>query len=247
VELFAAARREGLPLAAIDALKAVHKAPALAVTLLAECESVEERSAVLDLQRHLPLLWAGVMVKDWIAAFGGRLSGGQARLVEIGVDPSIAIRHTIAALTDIASLRPELLGHARMVYLMSIAPQAVAAKTSYDFVALQRSSGRSAKTEIGALVARHADTGLRGPHFLNPALCGTQMRRWQEFDPQWADVIAAPFAIADHAYGIATLSFADIRACREGWLFDPEFFEAIVPIALAEAMGKAATIAGRVK
>jgi hypothetical protein len=237
IELCVHARREGIPLASLDALQALNLAPSLAVTLLAECDSIEERGAFLDMQRQLPFLWASVSLDDWLAAFDARIGSVQARLTEAGLDPWMAIPLTRSALTDIAALRPELLEHARIVYLTKIAPAAYRAKKSFDVATLQRPQGsRDGRRETSALIARHDDARTPAPTFLSPSTRQAQAKHWDKFDPQWADVIAAPFAVADHTCGVGKLSIAEVRRCREGWLFDPEFFESILPVAIQEAV-----------
>ena len=73
VNLLALARREGLPISSIDALKMLDRSPSFATLLLASCDSLEERAALLDLQRDLPFLWSMTTLADWLSAFSAKL------------------------------------------------------------------------------------------------------------------------------------------------------------------------------
>lgn len=236
VDLLALARREGLPISSIDALKALDRAPGLATLLLASCDSLEERAALLDLQRDLPFLWSSTTVEDWLGAFSARMNHAEARLAEAGIDDAIAHRSILTALGDIVGLRPELAGHAKAVFLMLIAGRMADANnpdgTATQFMQAGRTDG--ARRETDRLISRHIDTDSPPQGLLSPQTLLNQQRHWTPYDSSFAEVIAAPFAVADHASGGAVLTDHELRRCRDVWLYDPEFFETAVPIGIDE-------------
>jgi hypothetical protein len=70
-----AARAFALPMCTFDVLCALSRAGSAAVWTLAMCETLDERSAVLNLQREFPFLWCVSSVNDWT---GGFLRGARA-------------------------------------------------------------------------------------------------------------------------------------------------------------------------
>lgn len=236
IELLAIARREGLPISFIDALKALDRSPRLAVLLLAFCESLDERAAMLDLQRDLPFLWCSTAIDDWLSAFTARIEYVRARLIEVGVDTVLAYRAVLADLQDIVSLRPELAGHAKaVVFMRHIAAEAMRENSSIEGSTVHfLDIGRSDETrrEIDRLIDRHDDVDPPPQGLLSPKSRATQQTLSDPYDPSYADVIAVPFALADHASGRIRLTDDELRRCRDVWLYDPEYFEAVVPIGI---------------
>lgn len=92
VDLLVLARRVGLPLTALDGATALCRTPAAAVRVLAACDCLEERAAVLALQRDLSFLWCTTPLADWLEAFGARREAAAERLRPFGLDPSEALR-----------------------------------------------------------------------------------------------------------------------------------------------------------
>ncbi|MER9458283.1 STY4851/ECs_5259 family protein [Mesorhizobium sp. M0387] len=237
-DLLTLARREGLPISSIDALKALGRSPGFAVLLLASCDSLDERAGLLDLQRDLPFLWSSTIVGDWLLAFSIRIDHARARLTEVGIDSSIVYRSLISALGDIVGLRPELAGHAKAVFLMQIAPEMARENKAVDGASvhfMQIGSG-GPRREIDRLIGRHDDADLPPQGLLGPRSRAAQQLRWGPYDPSFAEVIAAPFVVADHASGRTTLDQGELRRCRDAWLYDPEYFEAMVPIGIDEVL-----------
>lgn len=235
IDLLTLARHEGLPISSIDALKALDRSPGLAARLLAFCDSLDERAALLDLQRDLPFLWSSTPVGDWLAAFSSRIEHARGRLATIGVDASIAYRNITSALGDIVALRPELAGHAKAVFLMNVVSGMASEGKSIDGAAyhfLQVSTGESIRSEINALISRHDDAAVPPQNLLTVRTRSVHQARWSPYDESFADVIAAPFAVADHATNRYALGAPELQRCRGAWLYDPEFFEAIVPVAI---------------
>ncbi|WP_157599249.1 STY4851/ECs_5259 family protein [Rhodanobacter sp. Root179] len=236
IDLLAIARREGLPISFIDALKALDRSPRLAVLLLAFCESLDERAAMLDLQRDLPFLWCSTAIDDWLSAFSARIEYVRARLLEVGVDTVLAYRALLADLGEVVSLRPELAGHAKaVVFMRHIAAEAVPENGSVDGAAVHfLDIGRSdhIRREIDRLIGRHDDIDPPPHGLLTPKTRATQQTLYAAYDPSYADVIAVPFALANHASGRIKLTDEELRRCRDVWLYDPEYFEALVPIGI---------------
>lgn len=245
LDLLVLARREGLPVSSIDALKALDRAPNFATFLLAHCDSLEERAALLDLQRDLPFLWSVTTLADWLSAFSARISHARTQLAEAGISTAIVYRSVLEALSDTVGLRPELAGHAKAVFLTLVAAEMAREHRSVDGAAVEFlgvRSGDGARREIDRLVSRHGDADPPPHGLLIPRNKAAQQRHWAPYDPSFGDVIAVPFAIADHASGRAVLTEQEQRRCRDVWLYDPEFFEAVVPIAIDEILRGTATI-----
>lgn len=237
IDLSVLARREHLPASSIDALRALERTPATAVHLLAACDSIEERAALLDLQRDLPLLWCATDIETWSGAFHIRFAAVRAQLAEVGIKVDTT-RLAVIALQEISNIRPELGGHARAVFLSMAASNARGSEPidgSMDV--FRRSEGLlGARTEIDRLITRHQD-GDTPPHSLlsNTTLLA-QRARWEPYVPVFADIIAAPFAVAEHAAGIRRLSGLELVHCRDAALYDPEYFEVIVPMRMNELL-----------
>ena len=240
VDLLALAQREGLPMSSIDALKALDRSPSVATRLLASCESVEERAALLNLQRDLPFLWSSTTVADWMTAFSDRVDHARERLAEAGIDVAIVYRSALTALGDIVGLRPELAGHAKAVFLGLMATE-VETVDGTDLHFLHIGSVEGARREIDRMIRRHNGIAPPPQGLLSPGNRTAQQRHWTPYDPTFADVIAAPFAIADHASGRTALTEPEVRRCRDAWLYDPEFFEAAVPVGIDEVLRGGAT------
>ncbi|OWJ63610.1 hypothetical protein BWR60_28640 [Inquilinus limosus] len=243
IDLLVLARRERLPLSSIDALRALESAPAIAVHLLAGCDSLEERAALLDLQRDLPFLWCATTIEAWLVAFEARLGAVRGRLREVGIELDVADRLVMTALSEIATLRTELGGHARAVFLTMAASGLATTGSSTAFLRIDR--GADARTEIGRMITRHADSDHPPPRgTLSDKTVAAQHMRWTTFDPAFADIIAAPFAVADHAAGIHPLQPIELARCRDAALYDPEYFEVIVPMRTNETLHRIALTNG---
>ena len=166
-------------------------------------------------------------------------------MAEAGIDTTIVYRSVLKALGDIVGLRPELAGHAKAVFLRLMASEMAREQTSVDGAAvhfLQVGCGDGPRREIDRLISRHDDADPPPQGLLGPRNRTAQQRHWGPYDPTFKDVIAVPFAIADHASGLTTLADHELRRCRDAWLYDPEFFEAIVPVGIDEVLRGVATI-----
>jgi hypothetical protein len=242
IEVLVLARRESLPLSCIDALRALDQAPAAAVHLLAFCDSLEERAALLDLQRDLPFLWCATTIEAWLIAFEARLETIRGRLREAGIELDVAERVIMTALDEIANLRPELAGHARAVFLSMAASGLAIAGSTATFLRVDRRT--DARTEISRMITRHADGDHPPRGALSDATLAAQRARWEAFDPAFAEIVAAPFAVADHASGIRPVLRIELARCRDAALYDPEYFEVIVPMRTKEALHRIARSGG---
>ncbi|MBS7542854.1 STY4851/ECs_5259 family protein [Ancylobacter oerskovii] len=245
VTLLTVARREGLPISSIDAIKALDGSPALATLLLASCDSLDERAALLDLQRDLPFLWSSTTISNWLEAFAARIADTRRRLADAGIDDTITYRSILLALREIVALRPELAGHARAVFLVLVtAEMARAGRTieSSEGNFLKVPVGHGTRSEIDRLIARHDDTDIPPRGLLSPRALMAQQRHFEPYDERFAETIATPLAIADHAAGRMDLSVQEIRRCRDVWLFDPEYFETMVPVGIEKRLREATTM-----
>lgn len=249
--LAAIARRERLPFTAIDPLKAVARAPSTAVRLLARCASFEQRHDLLALQRHLPFLWCGTPVATWIDAFVERRDHLAENMAEFGLGTVDATGRIAAALEEILDARPDLAGHVRATLLVLLATGGGATPPSAAGL-LRRLSWTitepivdALRRSTTALISRHAGTA-RPPSDLRLADRVPNARVWWNgYEALWADVIAAPFAVAATAAGSADMDLDTSQACREAWLFDADHFESVVPL-LVQAHGDGSMNIGRV-
>lgn len=234
--LAAIARRERLPFTAIDPLKAVARAPGVAVRLLARCTSFEQRHDLLALQRHLPFLWSATPVSIWIDAFVERRDRLADTMAEFGLGAADATGRTAAALEEILDARPDLAGHAKATLLVLVATGGGAVPPSATGLSRRLSwtmaepVADALRRSTTALISRHAGIA-RPPSGLGLADRVPEARVWWEnCEAQWADVLAAPFAVAASAAGAVDMDLVTSRSCREAWLFDADHFESVVPL-----------------
>lgn len=236
IDLLVVARREHLPASGIDALCALREAPAVAVRLLANCDDIEERVAVLDLQRDLPFLWCSTAIGDWLEAFGTRFDAMGATLAAHGVAFDGA-RQAVRVLREITGIRPELASHARAVFLSAVAVSltgTVIDGSAHPFPGLVDLT--RIRSEIDRLITRHHDGDPPPRRLLSEASLAAHSARWEPYAPSYADVITAPFAVAEHSAGVRMLGPDELAGCRDAALYDPEYFEAVVPMRTNELL-----------
>lgn len=230
VDLVSTCRRESVPYSALDILDALARCPAAAVVGLLYCETLEERSAVLDLQREQPFLWCATCIKDWQTATEGRLMFLRERLSAAQLPPEMAERTLLKALAEILTLRPDL-----RVHVMAIALMLVAADASLLGDEAARRILKSTPGQLGTYIARFLEqqdeaTVPRG--LFDDETLGAVRDSWKAYDPAFASLLAAPTIVAKHAAGVQTFPASVIRRCRDAWVFDPIFFEDAVPLEL---------------
>jgi len=239
IELLMLARREELPIASIDALRLLGHAPGVATRLLAECESLDERVALLEIQRDLPFLWCATSVKDWLQSFSKRICYVRQVSEEFGIDASIGYQRELVALREIVGLRPDLAAHANAVFFRVIVKEMTRKNQAIDGTTVHLPPiGRrdGLRRQIDRMVSRHEDVGPPPHNLLTVEHRERHRERWIPYDPSLADVISVPFALADHASGWISLGRDALKRCRDVWLYDPEYFEAIIPICLSAAL-----------
>jgi hypothetical protein len=238
IALLVLARREHLPASSIDPLCALTEAPGVAVRLLAFCDDVDERAAVLDLQKDLPFLWCATPIESWLAAFGTRFDAMRATLAQLGVTFDVT-RQATRVLREITGVRPELAGHARAVFLATLAAGGAAGAidgTTRDFAcSVDEAVTRS---EIDRLITRHPDGDPPPRDLLSRSSLDMFRRHWMSYNTGFAEVIAAPFAVAEHAAGVHRLAPTELVGCRDAALYDPEYFEALIPMRTNELLNR---------
>jgi hypothetical protein len=239
LDLVSVAASERLPYAALDPLRMLGHHLGAAVWLLAFCENIEERSAVLSLQRELPLLWGATPVELWVEAFEARLGFLATRMEEAGIDAGLAPSMIVAALSQILDIAPGLAVHVRSVLLVCLAANgATASLASFGLLdeRLRRLCSGAGQSDLAGrtnrFLHRHID-GPTPPSGLGLARTDSARVLIDRFGGGFADVIAAPLAAATGAYDRNGLDRATASACREAWLFDPEHFETTTAAALA--------------
>lgn len=240
LDLAMAAASAHLPYAAFDPLRMLGRHPGAAVWLLAFCENIEERSAVLALQRELPLLWGSTPVELWVEAFEARSTFLSARMVEAGIDPTLAPSMIVPALSQILDLTPGLAVQVRSTLLVCVAASgsnAAVAAASALAERLKKICSGAGEADLAdrtnLFVQRHVD-GPPPPAGLGLASStGGARSLVDRFPGGFADVIAAPIAAAGGASDRRGLDVETASACRQAWLFDPEHFETTTAAALA--------------
>jgi len=238
LDLAKLAATEGLPYAALDPLRMLAQHPGAAIWLLAFCETIEERSAVLAIQRDLSLLWGATPVELWVEAFEARAGFLVARMEEAGIDAAMAPSMIVAALSQILDLAPSLAVQVRSVLLVCVSAGSATSPATAAALAdrLRRIYSDADEVDLAGrtnlFVQRHVD-GPPPPSGLGLA-AATHSARFliNRFAEVFADVIAAPLAAASGAFDRAGPDAATVSACREAWLFDPEHFESTTAAAL---------------
>jgi hypothetical protein len=230
-----AARENALPMSTFDLLRAVSQAGPAVVWMLAMCESLDERSAVLNLQREFPFLWCVTSVNDWVDGFTHRVAIVAAKLTTVGIDPGEATRMTAIALGEIADLAPSLTAHVRAVFLALASSKNGAKQPTLDSGLVARLCRGSHVSGIqdgfrlaaGDLVRRTIDRSNPTNRLELRRLLGDRRGPWNQFDESFADLIAAPHVAALCAASRLAPTPGIVRRCREAWLFDPGYFESV--------------------
>jgi hypothetical protein len=240
IDTILTARKHALPMSTFDLLRAVSRVGSAAVWILGACESLDERSAVLNLQREFPFLWCVTSVNDWVDSFAHRVAMVAAKLTVIGIDPGEAMRMTANALSEIADLAPSLAAHVRGTFLALAGMKTSGKQPTLDPRLVARlckgthvwSGHDGFRLAAGDLVRRTID-GISPPYRLDLCqLLKEWQGPWKEFNESFADLIAAPHVAALCAAGRLIHDPGIVRRCREAWLFDPEYFESVAPAAL---------------
>ncbi len=240
IDTAVAAREHALPMCTFDVLRVVSQAGSGAVLILAMCESLDERSAILNLQREFPFLWCVTSVNDWISGFTHRVAIVAEKLKTIGIDPREAIRMTATALGEIVDLAPSLSAHVRAAFITLASTKACIEHPTLDASLVARLcrgsqiSNRQDGFRLAAtnLVRRTIDGGNRSSRLDLRRLLGDRQGPWNQFDKLFADLIAAPHVAALCAESRVVPNPGTVRRCREAWLFDPDYFELVAPAAL---------------
>ncbi len=244
IELLVQMRAEALPFCSLDALKALGHHPGTPVSLLWSCETIEERAAVLDLQRELPFLWCSTPIEAWQDAVDDRLNGLRFRLEAAGLPSDMAADFMFRALEEILDLRPELVMHLRAVYLFRLAGVDGRGRGEEIGGRLARMAAHASEDHdvlLNDFIDRHADCATVPRDLFTPELLSRVEGAWRSFDDGFATVLAAPHLAAEHAAGRLELGAEALRRCRDAWVYDPFYFEKTVPFALdAIARGRTA-------
>ena len=207
------------PLHSLDLAVALINAPEAAVRLLSHC-SEQEVDAVLALEAEMNFLWGVTPVRAWRDAFGGR----KAHLVKLMAALPIedADRYARDELNSILQ--------AIVARQPALAIHALVAGASIDNWFADPSR------EANDCVARngHAEDGVTWPSDLGLApRLGTELPVWiQSKQPYCWDVLAAPFVAARVAAGLLPWGQALTGALRWARLFDPVYFDRMLPNAL---------------
>ncbi len=231
VDLCVAARSADAPYSSIDALKRLSNFPQTVPWVLASCDSLADREAVLRLQDELPLLWCMTPIDAWMAAFGQKRDIVAGKLSELDLPTTDATAMVANALGQIVDLWPALRVHAHATLLF------VSHGADLDeslITRLGRSTDKPLWELAADLVRRRAD--LADPPSLTdlPRLLTNTEPIWLRFDETFAGVIAAPVVAAGIAEGKLGAPPWVFDACRTAWLYDREYFEGALTRALKD-------------
>lgn len=232
IELLVAARGRGLPLAAIEVARLLPHATDSAPWILAHCETLDERAAVLRTQNELPFIWCTTPISAWFAAFQHRREALAGRLAALGMSLGDATHSVVTALAQIADLEPSLAPHVRMCVLMLGAHESLRPELAER---LGRETGVSLRDNAASLVARQTELPEPPCDLGLWALVADRHDIWDRYDEKFADVMAAPIIAAQSAAGRLRLNLDTIKRCRVAWLHDRHHFETAFAIGLQQA------------
>ncbi|HVB82472.1 MAG TPA: hypothetical protein VNE82_21295 [Candidatus Binataceae bacterium] len=208
-----------VPLQSLDLAAALIDAPATAVRLLSTC-SEEEVDPVLALEEEMNFLWSVTPVRAWRDAFERR----KAHLVKLMSALPIAdaeryARHELTnILQAIVARQPALAFHAFIAGGNVDNWRTDASREASDCVA------RNGHGEDG--VTWPSDGGLAGR-------LGTELPGWiRNKQPYCWDVLAAPFVAARVAAAVIPWGQTLTGSLRWARLFDPVYFDRVLPNAL---------------
>jgi hypothetical protein len=231
-------RRYNLPPTSFDALNALAGSSKLAVGALAQADTIDDLHALLELELDLPFLWASTPVSRWEQTFRERLEQLKSTLEKVGViDPAVAANIVLGSLAKIATISPILAMHANSTALkigQSLSPQerdGVVETVSPLLDDLHKLQSGDTLDLAQAMVRRRIDGSAAPPKLSLP----TDIRARGiegKFDPQFDDVLRAPYLAARVAIGALAPSLDYVLACRRARLFDPRYFDETVPLAI---------------
>lgn len=229
VDLAVAVQVTEAPAAAVDILTVLCEAPEGAVYVLAACETLGERNAVLRLQDELPLLWCATSVRAWCSAFAREAETLASRLAAGGFDASYGRKLLGKRLVELADLQPALRTHVQITFLST-----GAVADHFDVNRLCRRCNDTAETLANQFVSRRSE-GAEPPSGLGLANALPHHRPlFERFQPSYADVIAAPLLMAAMAADATRYDPVHVAHARNAWLYDREYFEAAAACELLE-------------
>jgi hypothetical protein len=217
------------PLQSLDLAVALISAPEAAVRLLLSC-SENEVDMVLALEQEMNFLWSVTPVQAWREVFEGR----KAQLVRLmnALPDEDADRYA----------RDELTGILQAI---------VARQPALAFHTFSVTGGRienwlaEPSREASDCVARngHAEDGVTWPSDLDLATrLGAELPGWiRSKQPYCWDVLAAPLVAARVAAGLIPWGQTLTGALRWARLFDPIYFDRMLPNALLPLATESAT------
>lgn len=226
--LFKAAREAGSAVA-LDQIQALARAPAAAVVLLLRAAR-DDVATMLALEGEAPIWWPLVPVSAWRDAVAHYLSWKRASLLALDLPESEAERGLALRAYPIVAVRPELVSHLRYAFKAAGLPPFALDRAGVPFPLWVQPSGL--ETEAEAMVKRAP---------IVPDGCGWvvagRSRFGDRFNPIYRPVLHAPFVVAEVAAGVrpppSTGEMLQLIALR---LADTIWFDAAVPLALAQAM-----------
>jgi hypothetical protein len=212
------------PLQCLDLAVALIAAPQAALTLLSTC-SESELDAVLALEQEMNFLWCVTPVHGWREAFGRRENRLRSLMSALPAEDAAryARDDVESILQAIVARHPALVFHAFCVIGERLGSRIA------DWLV-------DASREASDCVARngHAEDGVFWPiDLVLAARLGGELPGWIQGKQRYCwDVLAAPLVAARVAAGRVAFDQSLITELRWARLFDPTYFDRIVPCAL---------------
>lgn len=209
-----------IPLQSLDLAVALIVAPEAAVRVLSTCPE-KEVDMVLALEQEMNFLWCITPVQAWREAFESR----KAQLVNLMGALPVADAHRYAR-DEVASILQAI-----------VARQPALAFHVFAIIGGRIENWRADPSrEASGCVARngHAEDGVTWPSDLDLAIrLGGEVPGWiQSKQPYCRDVLAAPLVAARVAAGLMQSGQPLTAALRWARLFDPVYFDRMLPNAL---------------
>lgn len=234
------------PFASFDLLRALGAQADAAVACLAFANGPGQLTNLLSLEDELSFAWGASRVEAWRRAFDKRAEIILEKL-ELGEAGRPLVLSTLARwLSHISATRPALAGHVSLVAGAWWQQYFSVARGCEELIALARRMERvcardGLRASESALIDRQAEAYW--PQLDLVKLLGAEASA-VPYDPSRRDIIAAPHVAALIANDRIAASHEAIAACREARLFDPYYFDDVLPRAMVARAGGAACFDG---
>jgi hypothetical protein len=234
------------PFASFDLLRTLGARADAAVACLAFAAGPGQLTNLLSLEDELSFAWGASRVEAWRRAFDRRAEIMLEKL-ELGEAGRPLVLSTLARwLSHIGAARPALAGHVSLVARAWWQQYFSAASSCEELIALARRmelacARHGLRASESALIDRQVEAYW--PQLDLVKLLGAEAQA-VPYDAFRRDIIAAPHVAALIANDRIAASHEAIAACREARLFDPYYFDDVLPRAMVTRADGAACFDG---